>query len=381
MRICYVSGNTGPHSERFLRKMEVRHEVHVVSMHKVPTEYRDRHPRVKFHFLDLSFSGFNIGGFKNLIKGYFFLRRVIQKIKPDILWGGYIQKDGMICALTNYHPFLLMPWGSDILIDAFRNLFLRKGSSWIISRADKISCDAYFVRDRILELSNRNKDDIIVFPWGVEREFFNPSVDGSKLRAELGWEDNLILIMSRRFEPVYNVSTFLHSLPPLCKEFPELRVILCGDGPLKDGFLQFVSSHGLEEKVLFAGLVPQEKIPIYYAAADIYVSSSLSDGSSLCLLEAMAIGLPVVVSEIPSIMEWVTHGQNGFIFPSRDVKALLSCLRELIKNQNLRDQFSHRNQLIAQEQADWNHNYEKLETIFQELQNHPRKSGQASPRV
>ena len=217
MRICYVSCNTGPHTERFLNKMKINHEIHFVSFKEIPLDFYSRHPTLNFYQISLKFPSMSIKTLPNVIRGSFFLRKVIKKIKPDILFGGWIQRDGLICALTNYHPFLLMPWGSDVLINPFTNAFIRLGTSWIIRQADKITCDAEYVKKVILDLAQRNPEDIIVIPWGIEHEIFNSSINGSDLQKRFGWEDKIILIMTRNFESVYNVSTFLSVLPNLCK--------------------------------------------------------------------------------------------------------------------------------------------------------------------
>lgn len=367
MRICYVSNNCGSHTERFIRKMEKKHEVHFISLKDVPTNFWKKHPSVSFYNFNLSFPGFNITSILKLIKGTILLRQIVRKLKPDILFGGFIQNNGLICALTNYHPFLLMPWGSDVLIYPFLNTILRKGSGWIIRQADKVTCDAEYVKKIIVDLSQKNPKDVVVFPWGVELDIFNLNIEDNQIRTKLGWENNPIIIMTRNFESVYNVNTFLNILPNLCNEFPELRVILCGSGSLDNIFRKFIISHGLQDKVYFAGYVPRELLPLYYATSDIYVSSALSDGTSLSLLEAMAMGLPVIVSEIPAILEWVKHGYNGFIFPQRNEEALTEYLRQLITDKTRRKKFSKRNKLITEKKANWDRNYEELEKIFQEL--------------
>ncbi|MFX0152236.1 MAG: glycosyltransferase family 4 protein [Candidatus Hodarchaeota archaeon] len=368
MKICFVQSNCGSHTERFLRKMEVKHEVHFVSLKDIPVDFCKQHPLVSFYAFNLSLPGFfSIKSFLTLIRGTILLKQIIKKIKPDILFGGWIQTDGFICALANYHPFLLMPWGSDVLIYPFMNIFLKKGSNWVINRADKITCDAEHVKKTIADLSKRNLEDISVIPWGVELDIFNSTIQGFNLRAQLGWRDNIILIMTRSFEPVYNVSTFLNVLPSLCKEFSDLRVILCGTGSLNNDFRNFIRSHGLEEVVHFPGFVPRDSLPFYYAAADIYISSSISDGTSLSLLEAMAMGLPVIVSEIPAILEWVKHDYNGYVFPSQNEEALKSCIKQLIVDLKLRKKFSRMNKQITLRRANWDDNYKKLESLFQEL--------------
>jgi len=380
--------------------MEARHEVHHISFKQIPVDFRSRHPSVHFHVLEVGFpdvrlfdnashqtsngtirgiqgpaqvSG-RLGGFKGLlrygmsvVKAWAFLRGVLRKFRPDVLFGGWIQKDGIVCALTNYHPFLLMPWGSDALILPFRNSILRIGSIYVIRQANRITCDAEDVKNSILDLVKMNPDDIVVFPWGVEHNIFDFSITGNDMRRELGWEDNEIVINTRGFQPEYDPMTFVGVLPSLCHRLPDLRIVMCGTGELEQDCREFIDSHGLEEKVHFAGYVTQARLAQYYAAADIFVSSSLTDGTAISLLEAMTMGLPVVVTEVPAIKEWIEHGYNGLLFPAGNGEMLQSSLELLIRDEGLRRECSLRNRGIALERADWDRNYEKLEKIFLEM--------------
>ena len=99
----------------------------------------------------------------------------------------------------------------------------------------------------------------------------------------------------------------------------------------------------------------------------IYVSSSLSDGTSVCLLEAMAVGLPVVVTDVDAILEWVTDGENGLVVPKKNPAALAVAICTLLEDDNLRKTFGKRNYKIARERASWDDNAKVFESMFQSL--------------
>lgn len=108
-------------------------------------------------------------------------------------------------------------------------------------------------------------------------------------------------------------------------------------------------------------------MPDYLNAADVYVSTSLSDGTSLSLLEAMACALPVVVTEIPSNKEWVINGQNGFLAPPKNPNEVSKRVLTVLKNSNIREEMGQRNLSIAKDKADWIKNVDKLERIYESL--------------
>ena len=91
---------------------------------------------------------------------------------------------------------------------------------------------------------------------------------------------------------------------------------------------------GVKEYVKFLGKIRHRDVAKYLEASDIYVSTSLSDGTSASLLEAMALSLPVVVTDIPGNREWVKNGWNGFLFPAKNPEKLAEKVVVLAKDKN-----------------------------------------------
>ena len=153
----------------------------------------------------------------------------------------------------------------------------------------------------------------------------------------------------------------------LIKKNNNVRVLLCGDGPLKNDFEKYILENGLGEYVYFVGHVENDDMPKYLAASDIYVSTSLSDSTSISLLEAMACGLPVVVTNIDGNKDWITNGDNGFLVSKEDHHQVYEKLTLLLNDSDLREEFGRRNLEIARDRADWNKNFGKLEGIYDKL--------------
>jgi glycosyltransferase involved in cell wall biosynthesis len=148
------------------------------------------------------------------------------------------------------------------------------------------------------------------------------------------------------------------------KREPTTRFLLIGSGPLTDDLKQQVNNLKIEKYVKFTGMIPNDELPKYLAASDIYISSSLSDGTSVCLLEAMASGLPVVVTDVDAILEWVTNGKNGLVIPKKNPAALARAVCKLVEEDNLREIFGRRNYKIAKERASLEEYVQKLEEMF-----------------
>jgi glycosyltransferase involved in cell wall biosynthesis len=125
--------------------------------------------------------------------------------------------------------------------------------------------------------------------------------------------------------------------------------------------------HGL---VLFAGRVERTELADYLNAADIYVSTSYSDGTSLSLLEAMATGLPAVVTDVPANLEWIRDGYNGYIAKRGDAESVGESMQRLLDDPAQCRIFGGRTLEIAATKADWNRNFEKFLQMFEQVCSH-----------
>lgn len=114
------------------------------------------------------------------------------------------------------------------------------------------------------------------------------------------------------------------------------RLTLVGTGDAEPALMQLAADLGLGDSVTFRGFVARDAMPAVYRAADVFVLPSQNEGMSIALLEAMAAGLPVVVTETGGTAELVRAGVNGYIVPWSDVPALTAALKDLVGDGALR---------------------------------------------
>jgi L-malate glycosyltransferase len=303
---------------------------------------------------------------------------VARKIKPDVILCQGIQGHGLLSVLSGIRPIVLMPWGSDWAIVAHKNAMMRLLSRYVINRADLVQIDCEIGKSTILELSGGKvkPDSVWVFPQGIELGTFKPdSEKGQSLRRELGWADKKILIMTRQLKAVYGVDIFLKALSRIVRQDGDVRAVIVGGGPLEGELKILSASLGLADFVRFTGRVNRDELATYLNTADIYVSTSYSDGTSLCLLEAMAAGLPAVVTDVPANLEWITDGYNGCVARRGCPEEVTEALSKLLKDPEAWKRFGLRSLRIAKERADWDKNFDKFLRMFDLLL---RKQGKLS---
>jgi len=142
-------------------------------------------------------------------------------------------------------------------------------------------------------------------------------------------------------------------MPYILHRIPQARFLIGGSGPLTNNLKDMAKGIGLENYVVFTGNIRYDRMPDYLNASTVYVSTSLSDGTSCSLLEAMACGLAVVVADIPGNREWVKDGDNGFLVTVQDHGNLAEKVVSLLSNKELRELFGDKNVEIAEARADW----------------------------
>ncbi len=379
MKVCYLSSTLSIHDTRILTKLrESNYVVTLVSYSPLPM------PPIISSIKGLHILHYQPKHFKKWQKYLFFakrnhFRRVLNKLEPDILHSGYVWKDGFLAALSGFHPHLLMPWGSDILLQPDQSVICRKIVQFTLRQADKVYCDAEAVKRKAITLSGISENKVVVFPQlGIDLALFKPDqAKRIQVRRELHLEERKVLIMTRNFEKVYGIEYFIKALKYVVAKEPSVKALLAGTGSLERSLKDLAKRLHVEDHIVFLGFVANDNLSRYLNASDIYVSSSLSDGTPLSLLEAMACGLPVVVSDVESVLEWVEDGINGSVAPRMNARVLADKILMLSGSPSNIDAMRRENLEIAKRNIDINKNLLKLRQTYSGLKTTKSTSGKA----
>jgi glycosyltransferase involved in cell wall biosynthesis len=130
------------------------------------------------------------------------------------------------------------------------------------------------------------------------------------------------------------IEYLLRAAAALQHEFPALRVEIAGSGPQRERLEKAVTRSGLGEHVKFLGWI-DDLTPVL-PRWDVFVMPSLEEGFPIAALDAMAAGLPVIATSVGGVPELIEDGKTGWLVPPRDAKALVSRLRPLLSNAELR---------------------------------------------
>ena len=357
MRILYFSRDYTTHDHRFLTALaKTDHQVFYLRLEAGGHVLEDRPlpPEIK----QVQWAG---GSRPATLKdGYHLLddlHRVIRLVMPDLIQAGPIQRSAFLVALVGFRPLVSMSWGYDLLHDAQINPFWRWATRYTLRHSAALVGDCDTIRQLAISFGMPN-ERIVTFPWGVDIHHFNvPTLKRVNVST-------FSLLSTRGFEPIYGIDVIAHAFVIAARKRPNLRLTLLGNGSQSAAIRQILLIGAVHDRVLFPGHVSFSELPSYYRDADLYISASHSDGTSISLLEAFACGTPAIVPDIPGNREWITPGENGWLFPDGDAEALASAILDALDHQQNLPEMGRKARLLAEARADWERNFPKLEKAY-----------------
>lgn len=231
----------------------------------------------------------------------------VLEASPDVIQAGPLSDVAPSIAAVWDGPLIAVSWGFD-LMNEVKDSTVRRRIADVLIRADHVLVDNNAPLRVAVELG-APRTHITSMPWGVELDRFHPG--SSALRSRLGWTDEeFVLLSTRHHHPIYDVETTARGFAAAASRLPQLRGIFCGSGPRTSDVRRILEADGVLQRCVFLGAQAASDLPDIYRAANLYVSSSHVDGTSVSLLEAMASGVPVCVSAIEGNTEWVADGRG-----------------------------------------------------------------------
>jgi glycosyltransferase involved in cell wall biosynthesis len=364
MRIIYFSLDYSPHDHRFLSALaETEHEVFYVRLQRGARQTEDRSIPARIEQV-LWAGGREPFQWRDLPRLALDFRRLVRQIKPDLIHAGPIQTCAFIAILSGFRPVLSMSWGFDLMKDVERGRWWQFATRYTLRRSTYFTSDANVTRDRAVQYG-MDPRRTLVFPWGVDLNLFSPASPSME-----NPQSGMTIFCNRSWEPNYGVDVVARAFVKVAQQRDDVSLLLLAGGSQGPFIRQILSGGGVLERVTFAGQVGQKELPRYYRMADLYISASHVDGSSVSLMEALACGLPCIVSDIPANKEWVKEGQNGWFFPDGDADALAIKILAAMEVRSSLPEVGREARRTAEEKANWPKNFEKLLTAYQETLKH-----------
>ncbi len=358
MRLLVLASANVIHTRRWVAWfLERGHEVILATLEP---SGEDRHPEE--HVLPARSS---VQAFQYLLAAPA-LARLVRKFRPQLVNAHFVSGYGFLAALVpSARPLAISAWGSDILLNPEKSRLHRFRTRFALRAARLVTCDAENLSGALQGLGV-GSSRILEVPMGVDPRLFYPA-DKETFVQIPGERHPLRIVSTRRLEPVYDIETLLRAAVVLKGRGLDFRIEIADQGSDRARLENFRDESDLKDRVRFTGELSQAELAGVLREADIYVSASLSDSTSVSLLEAMACGIFPVVTDIAGNRQWVVQGRNGLTFPPGDFCRLAECLDQAVKDSDLRLKAREANIELIRRKALWEDNMRLVEKRFLEL--------------
>lgn len=239
-----------------------------------------------------------------------------------------------------------------------------------LQRADCIVALSRFTVDKLCDVYGYAYEDISIVPGGIDLVRFHPAADKKEVREKLRLPKGVKIVFTvRNLVPRMGLDNLIRALRLAIDEFPDLYLVVGGTGPLREELTGLCRRLGLERVVHFAGFIPEEILPDYYRAADLFVLPTVElEGFGLVTVESLASGTPVLGTPIGATSEILGKLGNDFLFANTTPEAMAHLIIEKFQiYQDRPDQWlsdSRRCRLLAETDYSWDANVKAMEKIF-----------------
>jgi glycosyltransferase involved in cell wall biosynthesis len=301
--------------------------------------------------------------------------RVVEKNNVDLIHAHFAYPEGLVGLLAKRKtkkPLIITVHGYDILIEPSVGYGVRLSRKidavirMVLNQADAIIAASKETFNETCRIVN-DADKVQLIPNGVDVERFNPDLDGSHIRKELGIEGGTVVFSLKGHEPQYGLEYLIRAASIVTEKKNDVLFVIGGDGSLRHYHEQLATKLGVKEKIMFIGRIPPTEVPYYDAMSDIVVVPSLQEAFGLVISEAMACGKPVIGTKVGGIPDQIIDSYNGFLVQPRDPKEIAEKILRLIENPEEAKRMGMNGRKIAEKKFDISKRIDRIVSLYVNL--------------
>lgn len=230
------------------------------------------------------------------------------------------------------------------LMERLQYIYLSSLELKILKLSNKITTVSQ-INAKDLNQYGIKQNKIIIIGNGVDENFFSPE-------KQIENEDRYITYVGR-ITSVKGLFTLIKCAGYVLKEYPNVKFLLAGEGPLRNLLEKKVRDMGLQRKILFLGHATKEKLAQLYRNAYVHIISSKYEGLPNVLLEAMSSGLPIVATAVGGNLEVISSGVNGFLVSPQDPLKMAKIVIKLLNDTKLRNKIGKKARKTIEKYYTW----------------------------
>ena len=243
----------------------------------------------------------------------------------------------------------------------------------ILNRADKIIVTSwdYAENSNIKERIKIEPEKFHEVPCGVNHLLFKPRFKDKDLIKKYNLYDKKIILFVGALDKAHYFKG-VNILIQAIKNLPtndDFRLLIVGEGDLKESYESMVDSFGLGKKIIFTGYVRDKELPQYYNLADLLVSPSTdkSEAFGIVLIEAMSSGLPVIAGDLAGVRSVVDKQKTGLLVKLNDIENLTKMIKFLLDNPRTAKEYGQAGRKKILELYTWERIGVKLDNVFKSI--------------
>ena len=251
---------------------------------------------------------------------YFSLKKLIKKIKPDIIHAHWIIPQGFITALVkktsrNKVEYVVTSHGSDLM--GIKNLSSIK--KFVMKNSKYVTVVSSALKNEVKKIDENIKVEVI--PMGVDTKLFNPNKKDNSIKKKYNIQGTFLLFVGR-LAPEKGIDLLIEAMPEVIKKYPKTKLMIIGDGTLKNQIQKRVNELKIKENIIFMGWVNNKDLPKYYATADVFVCPSRREGFGLTFVEAGMSGCFLIGTNTGGIKDIIKDKENGLVIERNSSKEI-----------------------------------------------------------
>jgi len=267
---------------------------------------------------------------------------LLKEEKPDILdthqYPVYFSDVSALFSFLRQIPMFLhvhvIPEPRSVFSSFVSNSYYRTCEKFTLKASRYIIAPSFAYKTMLTKMGV-DAAKVIVVPYGVDLKRFNPAEKGETFKKRFNYGEAKVILTVGRLNYQKGFQYLLKAMLIVLRHMPNVKLVIVGDGELLTYLRNLSYSLGLSDNVIFAGSLHQSRISDAYASADVFVLPSIFESLGISLLEAQAMGKPVVGTRVGGLPEALVEDKSGILVEPKKPNDLAEAIITLLRDQNL----------------------------------------------
>lgn len=369
-RISILSNSEVVHCRRWARALRKQgHEVVVLTPYDrniegVPTIFAPLYPSV----------GEGVLRYSEALRNIIHYRRRIDQVNPDIVHvlGLFtFMAPDLMFAVLGWDNTVVTTWGTDIVpppheTEGFKQNIMKR---FLLGRGEQLTGTSEYLSGEMKKYLP-DEEEVHVVPYGVDLGHFSPENeskdDPEKLENSNSGRDLSAtnILFPKGLERKYGPDVLLRAFSRVSQRRTELKLRMLGRGAMEKRLKQFVEKRNLDDRVEFSGKIPHRDMPEEFEEADIAVMPSRVESFGVAALEALAMEVPVIATDVGGFPEVVLDGETGILVAPEDERELARALRNLAADPDRRRKLGKKGRTFVENHYSWKDCVTRMEQVY-----------------